>query len=137
MFCSIFENGIFFTPTKKFNVLFRHNSNYLWIFFICYYVYFFIYNFWDGVQNGGWKMIFKNYAVSNIFGSLETYSFQSHPFALSPSAPSKLPTETSLNKNIMPNSMEELHAGFNSNFKHCSTKYNTFTIPKHLNSRIY
>ena len=31
-------------------------------------------------------MIFKNYAVSNIFGSLETCSFQSHPVALSPSA---------------------------------------------------
>ena len=28
----------------------------------------------------------KNYAVSNIFGSLETCSFQSHPVALSPSA---------------------------------------------------
>jgi len=45
--------------------------------------------------------------------------------------------ETSLNNNIMPNSWGELQVLSNSNFKHCSTKYNIFTIPKHLNSRMY
>jgi len=38
--------------------------------------------------------------------------------------------------NIMPNSWGELQVLSNLNFKHCSTKYNFFTITKHLNSRM-
>ncbi|MFW9872005.1 MAG: hypothetical protein ACFFG0_02810 [Candidatus Thorarchaeota archaeon] len=39
--------------------------------------------------------------------------------------------------NIMPNSSGKLHGIEKLNFKSCSTEYNTFTIPKHLNSRMY
>jgi len=69
---------------------------------------------------------------------------QANPTSLSPNTSlkdnsnelSQIPKGTSLNNNIMPNLRGELQVGFNSNFKHCSTKYNTFTIPKHLNSRM-
>ena len=44
--------------------------------------------------------------------------------------------KTFLNANIMPNLWGELQVLSNSNFKYCSTKYNTFTIPIHLNSRM-
>ena len=42
--------------------------------------------------------------------------------------------ETSPNPNIIPNSCGELQVLSNSNFKHCSTKYNNFTETIHLNS---
>ena len=53
------------------------------------------------------------------------------------SSPPKSPLATSPNPNIMPNSCGELQVLSNSTFKHCSTKYNNFTIPKHLNSGVY
>jgi len=45
--------------------------------------------------------------------------------------------KTFLNYNIMPNSWGELQVLSNLNFKQGATKYNIFTIPKHLNSRMY
>jgi len=48
-----------------------------------------------------------------------------------------IPVENSCLHYIMPNSWGKLQVLSNPNFKHCLTKYNTFTIPKHLNSRMY